>query len=117
MYINGWTRESVMKQIRLKNLGKLSYKFNKGCRYRNDDGNQCLMGCFIPDAKYRSNMENLNISRCVNEFDLSSDMPLRNLYLNMMQNFHDYKLTSLEGEEFFKAIENKLIELEKTVSA
>lgn len=46
--INGWTKQQMKEQIRLKNNGTQS-KSDNGCVYRTEDGNSCAAGCFISD--------------------------------------------------------------------
>ena len=113
MYINGFTRESVMKQIRAKNLGYPAY--NEGgeqCMYRAPDGNQCLVGCFIPDNLYEVDFEGTFAAVIYDK--MSEKMPIVRPMLQQLQEFHDkYISEDNSAEIFFKDIENKLIELEK----
>ena len=115
MYINGFTRESVMEQIRARNLG---YPSNCGdedgtqCLYRAPNGNQCLVGCFIPDNLYKQEFEGKPVKAIYDK--MPEVMPLPKHYLIKFQDFHDkYILRDETPEMFFKDIENKLIELEK----
>jgi hypothetical protein len=49
--INGWTKDKMKAQIRLKNNGKRSLSGElDGCAYQAEDGNRCAAGCFIPDG-------------------------------------------------------------------
>jgi len=111
MYINGWTREKLMKQIRLKNKGYRSYD-NGECRYRDDDNNQCLVGCFIPDVKYSTDMESRSATCIIREFDLYKEMPLSIERMDSLQFFHDAVVEDLDGESFYEAVEEKLIDME-----
>lgn len=48
--INGWTKEKMIVQIKLRNNGKVSIDDETGnCRYRTEDNNACAVGCFLPD--------------------------------------------------------------------
>ena len=113
MYINGWTRESVMKQIRSRNLGYPAYCENGDyCRYRAYDGNQCLVGCFIPDDLYEEEFE--SEPSCLIYDKISEKMPIVRPFLKKLQIFHDsYELRDENAETFFEDIEHKLILLEK----
>lgn len=110
MYINGFTRESVMRQIKSRNMGYPSYDENgEQCMYRAHDGNQCLVGCFIPDNLYEEDFEGEHSGVI---YDKMSDiMPIVRPMLLLLQKYHDgyYK----ENNNFFKDIEKKLIDLEK----
>lgn len=50
--INGWTKESVMAQVKKYNNGtKATSDINPEiCVYQNKSGNRCAIGCFIPDG-------------------------------------------------------------------
>lgn len=48
--INGWTKEKMKAQIKLKNNGMRAVDpWGIICLYRTPDGNACAIGCFIPD--------------------------------------------------------------------
>ena len=117
MYINGFTRESVMKQIRANNLGYPAYNsVGDQCMYRAHDGNQCLVGCFIPDDLYEQEFEGEPAKAIYDK--MSEKMPIVRPMLQKLQTFHDgYTSEALTGKYFFEQIENKLIELEKTWEA
>jgi hypothetical protein len=114
MYINGFTRESVMKQIKARNLGYPSYSEDGDqCLYRASDGNQCLVGCFMPDDLYEGRFEGEPAEVI---YDIMPDkMPIVRTMLRKLQIFHDdhaYE-KSADGGVFFEKIEHKLIDLEK----
>jgi hypothetical protein len=46
---NGWTKETVMAQIKKYNNGSRSM-IEGYCLYEGPDGNRCAIGCFIPDG-------------------------------------------------------------------
>jgi hypothetical protein len=111
MYINGWTRESVMKQIKANNLGYPAYcEDETQCLYRASDGNQCLVGCFIPDNLYEQEFEGEGAKVIYDK--MPEVMPLTRLMLQRFQEFHD-RYISEDNKDFFKDVESKLIELEK----
>lgn len=117
MYKNGWTRETVMQRIRERNKGYPAMAKTHGtsfkvCAYRGDNDNQCLMGCFIEDEDYDYGMEDSAIDEVVEEFGIK--LPMNIKACERLQTFHDtYDTSNGKGEEFYKAVENKLIELEK----
>jgi len=114
MYINGFTRESVMKQIKAKNLGYPSYCATEDqCMYRAPDGNQCLVGCFIPDNLYEEDFESEG-SNVIFE-KMPDKMPMIKEALWAFQSFHDRYAheKSADGGVFFEKIEQELIDLEK----
>ena len=110
MYINGFTRESVMKQIKARNLGYPAYNEEGDlCKYRAHDGNQCLVGCFIPDNLYEEEFEGEPAKAIYDK--MSEAMSMVRPMLQELQAFHDGYINH-ETEDFFKAIENELIKLE-----
>lgn len=116
MYKNGWTRETVMQRVRERNKGYPAMarinSHHKTCAYRGDNDNQCLMGCFIEDKDYDYEMEDKNICAVVEDFGIKFPMNIK--ACEILQTFHDnYDISNGKGEEFYKAVENKLIELEK----
>lgn len=88
--INGWTKEKMKAQILVKNNG---YQSRNGsmCAYRSQDGNRCAAGCFIPDDKYRANMECNSVRGILLEdhYGLLSLFPLDQLGMTMLQGAHD----------------------------
>lgn len=50
--VNGWTKETVMLQIKKYNNGEraMSKTDLNVCTYQAEDGNRCAVGCFIPDT-------------------------------------------------------------------
>jgi len=111
IYINGYNRKSTMDQIKAKNLGRRSTDELGDCLYRSEDGNACLVGCFIPDHKYDSDIEGESSCEVIDKLDLYSDIPLSTSFMIKLQKYHDSEL--YDSDRFFDLIENKLIELEK----
>lgn len=110
MYINGWTRESVMKQIRANNLGYPAYnKTQDQCMYRAHDGNQCLVGCFIPDDLYEEEFESEGAEIIFDK--MPEKMPIDRSMLRRLQIFHDI-YDSSNSNFFLDHVEKKLIQLE-----
>lgn len=46
---NGWTKATVMEQVKKYNNGSRASS-GKECVYLATDGNRCAIGCFIPDG-------------------------------------------------------------------
>jgi len=116
MYKNGWTRETVMQRIRERNKGYPAMAHtssqHKSCAYRGNNDNQCLMGCFIEDEDYSYRMEDNTIDEVVGDFGIK--LPMNIKACGILQDFHDtYATSNGKGEKFYKAVESKLIELEK----
>ena len=110
MYINGWNKEKVMAQIRLKNNGSRAFE-NEQCKYRTDNNNACLVGCFIPDEKYKLSMDTNGSNSAqivIKNYNLGRFMPLDNKQMSFLQSLHDDELEDYNGEEFYKTIENYL---------
>lgn len=108
IYINGFDRESTMKQIKARNLG---YKAGEGddCLYRSGDGNCCLVGCFIPDEKYCDSIESHDARHAIIHLKLEKHMPLSNDLMDRLQMLHDDDtLEGLDKEDFYKVIEEEL---------
>jgi hypothetical protein len=111
VYNNGWTREKVMEQIKKRNIGEQAYESGE-CLYRTSNGNCCLVGCFIPDDKYRESMESTSAFTVITENNLEKYMPLSPRAMEALQQFHD-DLSYLHGNKFFDAIEEELLDIEK----
>jgi hypothetical protein len=109
MYINGYNKEKVMQQIRAKNKGYQSYDGNT-CLYRSEDNNACLVGCFIPDEKYKKEMEGIDARILINEHNIKKHMPLPTRYMGRLQVFHDIELDDFHGNDFYNMIEQWLDE-------
>ncbi len=90
--INGWTKESMIAAIMKNNNGTQAmdetYEY---CTYKNDAGNRCAVGCFIPEDtsekvfKHRGSA----ISLLDKYPDLKVKMPLSGLALESLQQIHD----------------------------
>lgn len=113
IYINGFDRKSTMKQIKAKNLGHKAFD-GDNCYYRAEDGNCCLVGCFIPDELYNSSIEGTDASHVIRHLKLENHMPLSNDLMDSLQIFHDgTTLEGLDKEDFYKEIEEKLVFFEE----
>ena len=114
MYKNNFNRQKVMEQIRKNNQGYQAIE-RGNCKYRTDteDANMCLVGCFIPDSRYNESMEDHDAHHVINSFNLEKYMPLDVDLMGILQQYHDEELNDLCGNEFFTAIEQKLIDIEK----
>lgn len=81
----------------------LAVEDNK-CMYRTADGNRCLAGLFIPDAKYRKRMEGHAIRGVADDFNLGFDADEINL-LSALQSAHD---NSPRGESWRERLAERI---------
>lgn len=88
---NGWTKEKMKAQIRLKNNGTQAFASRAcGCVYRTETGNACAIGCFIPDDSLALNHLGTVKSLLVSHPDLKRLMPLAGgNALSEFQEVHD----------------------------
>ncbi len=91
--INGWTKEKMKAQIRLKNNGDKSVsRGGDSCAYRGIRDNACGVGCFIPDECYemRMDVDTPGPAALLNLYPhLAEHMPLNTLDLTDLQAAHD----------------------------
>jgi hypothetical protein len=114
--INGWTKETMKKQIR-RNMRAKSIESETGtCLYRSTfEGkpNACAVGCFIPDDKYTPEMENLMpiLSKKTSWDELTTTIlfPLNGEGLFEMQRIHDRSSLSNPAEEVCAWIDKHVI--------
>lgn len=88
---NGWTKETVMAQIRKYNNGSRSLSEHKheGCEYLSVDGNRCAIGCFIPDNHPGLNNPDF-VSLLISKYpELEDFMPFAPQELSRFQSIHD----------------------------
>ena len=113
MYKNNFNRQKVMDTIRKYNQGYQSTD-DGNCKYRTNEEeyNCCLVGCFIPDNRYDESMEDHDANHVITTFNLENDMPLKTDLMEELQIFHDEELNGFCGNEFYSAIEQKLIDME-----
>lgn len=113
MYLNGYNRQKTMEVIKKFNDGSVARSENGDCSYRTEDGNCCIVGCFIPDSEYSTKMENKAASSVIEDYHLQHLMPLNKVYMTDLQLFHDNDIEEgLSPNEFYAAIEDKLIQWE-----
>lgn len=112
---NGWTKQKMKDQIKLKNNGSKAFA-SSICCYRTPDGNACAAGCFIPDELYSGSFEGIstdgffNLKRLEDKIDISPEdldrakeiakkFPLDVLGMQAMQRVHDdFKSAAFPGE-------------------
>jgi len=92
VYLNGWTRHKVLKQLGEKN-GFKKCADGTVCVYRNLQGRACLVGAFIPDSRYNTSMddyhENSAAKKVIPDFKLERFMPFSTEIMQKMQEIHD----------------------------
>lgn len=95
--INGWTKETVMAQVKKYNNGSRSVtvreveydEYNTACVYLSPDLNRCLIGCFIPD-NHEALKSPLSACALIRYFpDLKDKMPFGEYDLQIFQSVHD----------------------------
>lgn len=92
-YINGWTKEKVIKHVK-ENFKGFAFRTNisngRGlCQYLTKDGKKCAVGLFIPDGHTAQNSEDRAIV-ILNQYpELSKRMPLNEDQMNKWQKWHD----------------------------
>lgn len=88
--INGWTKEKMKAQIRLKNNGTRAHD-GDSCKYMTPDGNRCAVGCFIPDDQFSEGLlESTDVTDLLIRYKhLKEYMPLEDRGLTFMQGEHD----------------------------
>lgn len=93
---DGFTKDQVMAQIKAKNHGyaAMLYHGSATCAYRGEDNNCCLVGAFIPDDVYTTNMEDKDAIDVINEFNLDQYMPLSAEGMQKLQRYHDNELNT-----------------------
>ena len=89
VYLNGWTKESVIELVTREFKGK-SIRCNnpKECRYRGEKSRKCIAGCFIPDDKYNTNMEGLRVEAIYTLLPYGT-FPFNAHTMNCWQSKHD----------------------------
>jgi len=91
MFLNGWTKEKVLEQIKKKNLGYPAKNDDGSCFYRQDVNGQtncCLVGAFIPDDLYHEGMEFQGIDDILDK-TLEKHMPMDVDSMAELQGYHD----------------------------
>jgi hypothetical protein len=91
--INGWTKETVMAQVKKYNNGtKATKEWQRVCQYLTDKGNRCAIGCFIPDG-HKALKSEVPASALVNKYnypELAHLMPFQGDSLDAFQRAHDW---------------------------
>lgn len=91
--INGWTKQSMIEHIKKEFKGKSISLDGERCLYRGPDGKKCAVGMFIPDNKYRSEMDGTAIQNGYSVWNIEKacqdDMPLSADALGYLQSEHD----------------------------
>jgi len=88
--INGYTKETMKKQISKYNDGSRSTdEDNTSCVYLDTAGNRCTIGCFIPDNHTGLHFGMPAKSLIKKYPDLAKFMPIELDALNTFQRVHD----------------------------
>lgn len=88
-FLNGWTKETFMAQIKKKNPNAKVTNSEGSCLYRDSNGACCLIGAFIPDDVYNINMETHSSDDVINGYDLHDIMPFDIRTMYKLQFLHD----------------------------
>ncbi len=82
---------------------------DEGCCYRGLNGLQCLVGCFIPDDKYSSDLEGYSVVNGTKTLNHKLIKALEGIvdvtdfhFLNELQKIHDYNRVSEWKDELKK---------------
>ena len=105
--------EIVKEVLNEKFKGKSVNPDNNGCLYRNENGQWCVVGCFIPDDSiifYNHNDEDVYV---VEDWDLANYMPLTVEGLKQWQGIHDTLDQSESVDEQRDILINAYTELEE----
>lgn len=90
--INGWTKETVMAQVKKYNNGTKAVvgdSRDESCVYRSKSGNRCFIGCFIPDGHPGLNVIG-SAETLLREYkNLKMCMPFASPDLLIFQSVHD----------------------------
>lgn len=88
-FLNGWTKNKVIKHIEENFKGKAFNKQTNLCQYKTIDGKKCAVGLFIPE-KHKAFKLAGNVDRLLTLYpDLTKVMPLDITYLTALQRIHD----------------------------
>jgi hypothetical protein len=92
---NGWTKKKVLAQVKKFNNGTQAMNmgiscFRKTCVYKNEDGNRCFIGAFIPSRNSALEAEG-PVSDLLEMYpELRSKLPFDDVKaLSAFQNVHD----------------------------
>src|SRR5271156_3153544 len=86
---NGWTKETVMAQIKKYNNGTKATRESGSCTYLAKDGNRCAIGCFIPDG-HKALLDDGSAYHIVDYPELAKLMPFDDrCILQVFQEIHD----------------------------
>jgi len=91
IFINGWNKESFLKQLEEFNGFEVCGEVGGACYYRKE-GKSCFAGVFIKDEKYKSEFEDTTLGGLLNKYpevNLLEDMPLDRWDMLNLQNIHD----------------------------
>lgn len=110
--VNGWTKETVMAQIKKYNNGRRAERIPNPswpdivvCAYQASNGNRCAVGCFIPDDHKALSGFN-GATELVRKYrDLAKLMPFEGRALEAFQESHDSFIKNFSNPSVHKVIE------------
>lgn len=113
--INGWTKQSMIQHIKKEFKGKSINAPDGYCLYRGPEGKKCAVGMFIPDEKYRPEMDGSDLDNGYTVFQIHNicpnNMPLEGFGLQSLQAVHDRSNPSETLQDMLEWIE-KNVEVE-----
>lgn len=92
VFINGWTKETVIKHITDNFKGKAMIgggPLGKTCVYLTSTGRKCAVGLFIPDGHEAQQYSGTSVLMIEAHPDLADKMPLSKRALYDFQTRHD----------------------------
>jgi hypothetical protein len=102
--VNGWSKQTMVSHIQkeFKGYSIIIEKDNHPtCAYRGPEGKKCAVGLFIPDNKYKPEMDDgMSLKAVFNE--CLATMPLNYEGLALLQTVHDRS----DGDETLEKILN-----------
>lgn len=91
-FINGWTKEKVIKHIE-ENFKGRAYDVEKNiCEYLTKDGKKCAVGLFIPDGHKGQKFVGDVLNLLGKHENLLLKMPFDSEHLLTMQRIHDWRV-------------------------
>lgn len=109
----GWTKKKVMDQVKKFNNNTRSMGDKDSCAYKNNEGNRCAIGCFIPNRS-RAFGSSWGVEDLLGMFpQLKKSMPFEDVKaLIACQEAHDDAKDGVKGKTVYdlvaKFLKNKV---------